>query len=448
MRNGMAWLVCVLVFAVGGLATWSLTRGEGPADVPAVPPPPDPASATPPPAAPSSKSDPAPLVPAKSDTPAPSGDFPLRPQIENSMRSGAEWLFRMNTVKGRFYPGWLPSVGRIMESNDYLCQAGAALALARAARAVRDKDVAERYAGRATQAVLALLDDTDTSKDGNTVLRHLRLPTSINRLAAAGLLVAAIHELPSPQKDLLDRSDELCAFLRKNQREDGSLSWTEGDEKVAADAEGNNLYPGIALYGLMRSQAHRPASWKSEVGRKALAYYAPWWRTHRTMNFVPWQTAAYTEAFLLTKEKPFADFVFEMNDWLCDMRYENIQKIDPSHFEWLGGFMSWADGKVLATAPDISSALYVESVAEACRAAREATDLSRHKRYSGALESSLQYVMTLQYTEANTQHFSAGYRETRLLGGFHNSHQDGDLRTDATQHAVCAMIQYLACVAR
>ena len=38
MRNGMAWLVCVLVFAVGGLATWSLTRGQSPADNSATPP--------------------------------------------------------------------------------------------------------------------------------------------------------------------------------------------------------------------------------------------------------------------------------------------------------------------------------------------------------------------------------------------------------------------------
>src|SRR5262245_37280244 len=170
MRNGMAWLVCVLVFAVGGLATWSLTRGEGPADAPAVPPPPDPTSATSTPAAPAAGGDPAPLVPAKADTPAPSGDFPFRPQIENSMRRGAEWLFRMNTVKGRFLPGWLPSIGRDMEGHDYLRSAGAALALARAGRTIRDRDaMAERYAGRATQAVLALLDDTDTSTDGNTV---------------------------------------------------------------------------------------------------------------------------------------------------------------------------------------------------------------------------------------------------------------------------------------
>jgi hypothetical protein len=110
--------------------------------------------------------------------------------------------------------------------------------------------------------------------------------------------------------------------------------------------------------------------------------------------------------------------------------------------------MSWTDGKALATAPDISSASYAESLAEACRVARESADLPRHKRYSAALESSLQFVTTLQYTDASTQHFAPLYRQRVLVGGFHASHQDGDLRIDYAQHAVCAMIQYLEYVAR
>jgi hypothetical protein len=35
-----------------------------------------------------------------------------------------------------------------------------------------------------------------------------------------------------------------------------------------------------------------------------------------------------------------------------------------------------------------------------------------------------------------------------LLGGFHVSHEDGNLRMDDTQHAVSAMVQYLRYVAR
>jgi hypothetical protein len=447
MRNGMAWLVCVLVFAVGGLATWSLTRGQAP------PPSTESASSNPtpappstPPADPPAANDADGLVPSRIVTPREDtspGEFGLRKQIDYSMNRGAQWLFRMNTVTGRFLPGFLPAVSAVMEGDDYLRQAGAALALARAARHTSDRKQAENYAARATQAVVTLLDDTETEGD----LRHLRRPAPANLLAAAGLLVAAINELPVPREDVLQKSEELCLYIRKQQQADGSLSWTEGDKAAAADPEGVNLYPGPALYGLMRSQERRPAAWKTDLVRKAVAFYAPWWRAHRNMTFVPWQTAAYAEAFLLTKEKPFADCVCEMNDWLCERRYEALETLDPRHPKWLGGFRSWADGKDLATAPDASSGFYAESLAEACRVTRALADLPRHQRYKAALESSLQFLVTLQYTDGNTLHFAPEYREGWLVGGFHGSHRDGDLRLDYTQHAVCAMIQYLAYVA-
>ena len=58
----------------------------------------------------------------------------------------------------------------------------------------------------------------------------------------------------------------------------------------------------------------------------------------------------------------------------------------------------------------------------------------------------MQFLATLQYTDANTRHFADWYRPT-LIGGFYASHQDGNLRIDYTQHAVCALVQYLTYVA-
>jgi hypothetical protein len=277
-------------------------------------------------------------------------------------------------------------------------------------------------------------------------VRHTPPPSAaVNRLAAAGLLVLAVSELPAPQEDLLRKADQLCNYIRRQQRPDGSLAYTDADDdRAAPDPDGISLYPGAALYGLMRSQQRRPAEWKTELVRKALGYYAPWWRGHKNLAFVPWQTAAFAEAYLLTRERPFADFVNEMNDWLCELQYD---RLDPGHPQWLGGFMGWADGKAVPAAPRVTSACYAEGLAEACRVARQTADLARFQRYGEALERGLQFLVTLQYTEANTQHFNPWYRQ-RLLGGFHTSHQDGDLRIDHAQHAVCAMIQYLSYVAR
>jgi hypothetical protein len=177
--------------------------------------------------------------------------------------------------------------------------------------------------------------------------------------------------------------------------------------------------------------------------KKALAFYRPFWQQHKSMTFVPWQTAAYAEAYLLTGEQPYADFVNEMNDWLCGLQYGP----DPRRTFWVGGFMSYADGKGVETPPQVASAAYAESLAEACRVARQSGDVTRYRRYSEALERCLQYLATLQYTDGNTQHFAPWYRP-RLVGAFHASDQDGNLRIDYTQHSLSAMVQYLVHVAR
>ncbi len=425
MRTRMAWLVGVLLLAGGGLAAWPLLRGQPPSADP-----PKPTTPTPPPAAAPKATKPAPDL---------SKLTPLQQQMYLSVHAAADWLSRANRPDGRFVYGHLSAVNLPMEGDHYLRQVGAAFALARAARFTGQ----EKYAARATQAVLTLLGDTQTVPSDNSV-RTTRLPHSaVNRLAAAGLLVLAIHELPEPQDDLLQQSDQLCNYVRKMQRADGSLCTTDDLADPRDNPEGLDYYPGEALYGLMRSQQQRPAAWKTEVMKKALAYYRPLWQQNKSMAFVPWQTAACTEAFLLTGEQAYADFVYEMNDWLCTLQYGP----DPRRTFWAGGFMGYADGKPVESPPQVSSASYAESLAEACRVARQTGDVTRYRRYSEALERCLQYLATLQYGEGNTQHFAAWYRP-RLVGGFRASDQDGNLRIDYTQHALSAMVQYLVHVAR
>jgi hypothetical protein len=352
-----------------------------------------------------------------------------------SAQRGADWLFRMNRVDGRFFYGVVPALKADLDGDHYLRQAGAAFALARAARFTGE----ERYAVRSTQAILALLDETALDPRDARV-RQVTLPALlVNRLGAAGLLVLAINELPTPQPDLLEKSEQLCNFIRQQARADGSLACNGVPGEKAGDDEGINYYPGEALYALMRSTKHRPAAWKVALVRKALAFYQPWWHRHKNMAFVPWQSAAYTEAYLQTKEPAFARFVLEMNDWICTLQYSQI---DPRHMLWYGGFMSYAEGHAVESAPDVGSAAYAEGLAEACRVTRVMGDATRHQRYTETLERCLQFLTTLQYGDGSTQHFADWYRP-RVVGGFHASHQDGNLRIDYTQHAVSALVQYL-----
>jgi hypothetical protein len=425
MRNKI--LAC-LALSLAAFVSLSLSHGQerGPAQRPATV------------TAPTTTSEPA--VPAGAAAAAPdlSRLSELQKQMPFSARRGAEWLYRMNEVKGRFVYGYVPALRVPLDGDHFFCQAGATFALARAARFTHE----DRYAARATQAMLALLDDTTTDK-ADPQVRYTSLPAAaINRLGAAGLLVLAAHELPAPQADLLDKAEQLCNYIRRQARPDGSLACSEAgdDGKLPSDdVDAVLANPGVALYGLVRSAKLRPAPWKLETARKAVVYYKAWWKTHKDPAFVPWQTAAAAELFALTKDAACAEFVTEMNDFLCGLQYDQI---DPRRQLWYGGFMGWADGRPSEGAPQVGSAAYAESLAAACRVTRELGDVNRFERYSAAFERCFQFLVTLQYTDANTDHFSAWYRE-KVIGGFHASHQDGNLRIDYTQHAVSAIVQYL-----
>jgi hypothetical protein len=367
---------------------------------------------------------------------------PLHRQMYLSARRGAEWLYRMNGVKGRFLHGWLPSLNAPLEGDHPLRQAGAAVALARGARYLGEAD----HASRATQAVLGLLEDTVVDK-ANPQVRHPSLPSSmVNRVALASLIVLAIHELPAPGDDLLSQAEELCNYLRSQQQADGSLRYSDaaGDAKNQADPDGVNHYPGLALHALAKSHAKKPASWKAEVVRKAMPCYLKLWSTQKDRDLAVSQIGAYAEAYLQSKDKALAQAVFDLTDWLCGLQYE---RLDAQHPRRLGGFMGYADGKPVEMAPDVHGARCALALADACRVTRDMGDVTRHERYTAALERCLQFLTTLQYADADTQHFADWYRP-RLLGGFHLSHQDGQLRIDYSQYAVCALLHYLEHVAR
>ena len=367
---------------------------------------------------------------------------PLSQQIHLVAKRGSEWLYRAHQPNGRFLTGWRPTLAQAIDDDTFLRQAGAALALARAARHFQD----ERYAARARQAVLTLL--TDTAADPRDPhARCTTLPSSVvNRLGAAGLLLAAIHEVPAPADDLLMQGEQLARFIFDQQRPDGSLSLSDAPS-VPVDADGVNYYPGWAIYGLMRSQTARPQPWKTEFFRRSLGFYRAWWKQHPSAAFAASMAPACAEAYVNSKERAkdaaAADFCRELCDWLCGLQY---QTLDASAPHWLGGFQEFSGGNPARAMPRAADAAYVGALVEGCRVARQVPDLERYPRYKDAVQRGAQFLTTLQYTESNTQQFAAEYRSRFLVGGFHVSPVDGDLRLDDTRQAVAALVQYLATV--
>lgn len=360
-----------------------------------------------------------------------------------SAHRAMEWLKLTNKPDGRFVYGFQPALRVQLEGDNFPSQAGAALALARSARYFRDG----KGSAIARQALLTLLEFETTLDPRDPTRRYTAAPpTMVDRLSANGLLISAIHELESAQQstDLIDKADQLANFLKDQQKPDGMLFITIGSNALkSGSAELDADRAGWALQGIIRSQKHRPAAWKLDMLRRARAAYAAQWDRHRSVAIVCSHVPAYAEAYAQTKEPAFADTVFAMNDWLLGLQYR--EEYDSPRRYWDGGFQRCVDGKAELATPDIGSARCAESLAEACRVAKLMGDLPRYERYERALVRSLHFLMSLQYAGAKTQHFVESFRPS-ILGAFHASHQDGNIRIDYTQHSLAAMVQYLGAV--
>src|SRR5262249_1370688 len=152
-----------------------------------------------------------------------------------------------------------------------------------------------------------------------------------------------------------------------------------------------------------------------------------------------WLTMAGAELFRHAKDRDAAAFALEMSDWTCSRQYG----MDARNANWVGGFKSEIDAKSVM-APRIDSALNLEALAQACLLTRNLRDPPRHARYQECLELGANFLTTLQFSESNTLHFMPAYR-TALIGGFHPTHEDGNLRLDDHQHAISALTQCLIC---
>lgn len=304
---------------------------------------------------------------------------------------------------------WLARTGEWGREPDSLARVS--LALARTARLTGDRRLAERA-------------------------RHLilmRKSIQPDSLAGAGLLVLAIEELPTPDRDLLQQSERLCALIARQQQEDGRLVHIRGLD----DAE------GAALYGLGLSARRQRASWKIAVLRRACEHDVSRWRAQPGLALAPGYVPAYAEAYRATGESAFGVAVVEMADWLCGQQY---QTVDDRHPEWLGGFPPTTNGTDAVPAPTISSAACAEALAAACRVAQQKGDHARLDRYRRSLIRCLQFVWTLQYTKPEIQRFADWYRPM-LDGSFCDSRQDGTPSLRGTEHAVAALAKYLGDVA-
>ncbi|MCP3683963.1 MAG: hypothetical protein GY861_14875 [bacterium] len=228
------------------------------------------------------------------------------------------------------------------------------------------------------------------------------------KLGYPAFAVLALIDMEHENKDYyLEKFADSIVFM---QNDDGSLDCYYNSKKTGAQ----DYYPGEALIALMRLYEYNGNEKYLETVENAFPFYSEYWRENKNTAFVPWHSRAYNKAYYATNDEKYADFVFEMNDYMLD-KYHPRDKC--SNFSFSGSV----------------TAVHMEGVNKAYELAAE-LDNERAECYKNFIQEAAEFTVSLQVTE-DTDY------EKAAVGGFMGSLRTTEMRVDRNQHAVMALME-------
>ena len=338
-------------------------------------------------------------------------------------RRMSSWLARQVKRDGRMTYKYWPSNGRESRSNNMIRQWMATLALVRVGEHYRDADIMALAARNIRYNLAAFYRETD----GLGAIEY-RDKAKLGAIAIAAL---ALAEHP-------DRSDftDVEAALRRSVEHlwanDGSFRTFLMPENRN---DNQNFYPGEAL--LYLASLYRESGDPALLARMmtSVEYYRAWHLAARDPAFVPWHTMAYAEIWRRTRDPGLRDWIFEMNDWLLDMQQASL---DPPDID--GRFY---DPRRSHFGPPHASAtgVYLESLIQAFRVARDTGDLARAEAYRRAIVGGLRSLLQLEFKDPVDMYYVS--KRDRVRGGLRTTVYNNEIRVDNVQHGLMAMLEIL-----
>jgi AMMECR1 domain-containing protein/orotate phosphoribosyltransferase len=305
----------------------------------------------------------------------------------------------------------------------------------------------------------------------NRLYRGISTP----RLAHAAWLMARAHTVLG-EPALKDASSKIIDYLLKGVRDGEHGCWIESgnDEPTVAEVsflllalcqlpendERRRLAGSLSetLWGCInphgRISTHRPpaadadpfqdyfpgqvllalgVAWQAGFGHfdkkkldKAFSYYRHRFRHKRDFGQVSWLMQAFGEWWRALREPLFADFVFEIGDWVLTYQQEKTGAIINGH---------------QSDTPGYTTALYLEGIGAAMRIAASSGDDVRHRNYLDSFTRGLRFLdrLVIQRRDA-----SILPNIEFALGGLRQSLTSSQIRVDFVQHSLSAMLEAYA----
>ena len=339
-------------------------------------------------------------------------------RIARAIEDGTEYLLRSQRSDGGFVYEYAPATARYATGDNIVRQVATAWVLA----ALEQRSGTARHRAAVTRALGFISAKTRPAAPHGSALVVADDPD----VAELGTVAFALLTVVTAGDDgLRGTARRFADAILSLQRPDGRFH-THFPPATRPEAE--DFYPGEAMLALMHLHMRDPDSRYPGALCRAFPYYREHFRRRRSTAFVAWQMAAYAHLFRLTRERQYADFVFEMADAIL-----SIQHVGPAvpYPDYVGGYRS-------KRVPGVTSAIYNEGVLEAYDLARDMGERERAARYQRAALLGALFTLRLQLTRENTYYIA---RADRVLGGFRASLADSTLRIDHTQHALNSLLK-------
>lgn len=332
----------------------------------------------------------------------------------------AQYLMRQQREDGRLYSSYEPFQNRLYERTDLPRLAHGAWVLARAHRVLGGEDLK-----RAADAAINYVLKTARESDGCLWLESADDAASVSEIS---FLLLALSNLPDddPRRATVDR---LSATLARMVQPHGRVA-THRDPNAGGDAF-QDYFPGQALLALAVA-AERPSAAlaSATIGENQLhrcfTYYRHRFRYQRHFGQVTWLMQAFSEWWRVTHRAEFAEFVFEIGDWLLGYQQQKTGAFINDH---------------QPDTPGYTTAVYLEGIGAAVHLAAALDDAARRQKYTDAF---LQGFRFLDQLIIQSRDASLLPNIDFALGGLRQGLYYSEVRTDFVQHSLSAILSFVA----
>ena len=184
-----------------------------------------------------------------------------------------------------------------------------------------------------------------------------------------------------------------------------------------------DYFPGQALLALAEAHQSGFTAIKQNKLDRAFSYYRHRFRYRRHFGQVSWLMQAVGKWWEATGSSHFADFVFEIGEWILQYQQEKTGAFINDH---------------QSDTPGYTTALYLEGIAVGARLAALLGDDKHHQRYLESLTRGFNFLDRLVIQQRDA---SLLPNAEFAIGGLRQSLYMSEIRVDFVQHSLSAILE-------